>query len=64
MASREATLENVRSILSDHSHPMFMAALKWATEQGYGKPKESIEHSGTITHAAQCWRFGDKEVVF
>jgi hypothetical protein len=45
LASREETLAAVEEILDDKSHPMFMSALKWATEHGYGKAKESLEVS-------------------
>lgn len=30
-------------------HPAYLGALKWATEHGYGKPKESVEHTGKVT---------------
>lgn len=46
LASRNRTVNVVAKILSDEEHPMFMAALKWATEHGYGKAMQPIEHSG------------------
>jgi hypothetical protein len=48
LASRGQTVKAVRSILKDDKHPAFMGALKWATENGYGKAKETIEHGGGI----------------
>lgn len=50
LASGEATAKRVMKILGDENHPQFMAALKWATEQGYGKATQSVEHSGKIHH--------------
>lgn len=29
---------------------LYIGALKWASEHGYGKPKEHIEHTGEIKH--------------
>lgn len=34
-----------------HEHPAFLGALKWATEHGYGKPKETKEINATIQHS-------------
>lgn len=64
LASGEKTVVSVRAILEDETHPQFVAALKWATEHGYGKPKESIEHSGEVTMKHQVWKLGDREVAF
>ena len=64
LASGEITVEQVEAILKDKGHPQFMAALKWATEHGYGKPTEHVEHSGTVTHKHQVWKFGKNEVAF
>jgi hypothetical protein len=50
LASRENTMQAVTAILNDPTHTQFMAALKWATEQGYGKPSQPVEHSGRIQH--------------
>lgn len=30
-------------VLQDANHPAYLGALKWATEHGYGKPKETID---------------------
>lgn len=32
-----------RRVLKNPNHPAWLGALKWATEHGYGKPKESID---------------------
>lgn len=42
LASGEKTQENVRAILEDRDHPQFMAALRWASENGYGRPEQPI----------------------
>lgn len=65
LASGDMTVEQVGAILTNRDHPQFMAALKWATENGYGKPKESVELTGKDGGPIQqVWRFGDREVVF
>lgn len=43
LASGEKTIANVREILANPDHAQFLPALRWATEHGYGKPKESHE---------------------
>lgn len=64
LASGETTVQQVEAILKDNQHPAFLGAVKWATEHGYGKPTEHVEHSGTVNHKHQVWKFGDKEVAF
>jgi hypothetical protein len=65
LVTREQTLAAVDEILRDKSHPLFMSALNWATNHGYGKAKESLEVSGRggapLDHV---WRFGDIEIPF
>lgn len=34
--------ELLPTILRDTNHPAYMSALKWASEHGYGKPKETM----------------------
>jgi hypothetical protein len=46
LASGDATVEQVKTILENATHPAFVSALKWATEHGYGKAKDSLEISG------------------
>lgn len=53
----------VEQILADKSHPAFNGALKWASEHGYGRPKESLEVTGKL-EVNQLWTFGDKPVKF
>lgn len=50
MASRQETLIAVTRILADSAHPHFMSALKWASENGYGKPAQPLtgEHGGAV----------------
>lgn len=52
LASRAKTFEVAERILDNPEvYPsLYTGALKWATEQGYGKPKEHIEHTGEIKH--------------
>lgn len=48
LASRDATVKRVASILRDATHPQFMPALKWATENGYGKPDQNLALQGKL----------------
>lgn len=62
LASCDATLDEVETILKDADHQHFMAALKWATEQGFGKPTQPVEHSadaGFAALVAQAYRGGE-----
>lgn len=65
LATRDATIEAVKGILENPAHPAYLGALKWATENGYGKPKESVEVStkdgGPL---AQVWLVAGKEIRF
>jgi len=58
--------DGVKIALADNKHPAFLGALKWATEHGYGKPKETLEHTGKDGGAitVQVWQFGNKKVQF
>lgn len=49
LASRTKTVKSVLAILKNPDHVQFVAALRWATEHGYGKPVQPLEHSGSIT---------------
>jgi hypothetical protein len=50
MASREEVLEHVANVLLvGPEHPYFDKALDYATQYGYGKPKQEIEHGGKVT---------------
>ena len=42
MATRAETVASVEGILTDANHPHFMAALKWASENGYGRPTQTM----------------------
>jgi hypothetical protein len=46
LASGEMTVQSLQTILADPKHAQFVAALRYLTEQGYGKPVESVEVSG------------------
>ncbi len=59
-SAEEAAIE----ALADSKHPAFASALKWATEHGYGKPRESIELTGKDGGPIQVWQFGEKKVSF
>jgi len=45
LASKQDVMESVSLILSDPDHPLFLGALKWASEHGYGKPNQPLEHN-------------------
>jgi hypothetical protein len=52
----------VEEILHDKSHPTFMSGLKWATEHGFGKAKESLEVSSPPRE--HVWMIGGRELRF
>src|SRR2546423_1548009 len=43
LASGEKTVESIRKILDDKDHSQFMAAVRWASEHGYGKPSQPLD---------------------
>lgn len=50
MASRDEVLDHVESVLlKGPTDPFFDRALQYVTDHGYGKPKQELEHSGTVT---------------
>jgi hypothetical protein len=50
MASRDEVLEHVNAVLMQGpDHPYFDRALQYATDHGYGRPKQDIGLSGTLT---------------
>lgn len=49
MVSRDDRLKHVETVLENPEHPQWMAAWKWATEHGYGKPVQPVEQSGNIS---------------
>lgn len=50
MASSEKVLAHVLTVLEQGpEHPYFDRALQYATDHGYGKPKQEIEHGGKVT---------------
>lgn len=67
LASAESVRMNVLKILaSPDIYPnLYVGALKWATEHGYGKPTETMKidapEGATLT---QVWTFGSKTVGF
>lgn len=52
LASSSEVYARVKDILQQPLlYPsLYIGALKWASEHGYGKPKEHIEHTGEIKH--------------
>lgn len=50
LASREETVAAAERILRDPDHPAYLGALKWATENGYGKPHQTIETENKHLH--------------
>lgn len=43
LASGEKTIASVRKILEDSTHTQLVAALRWASEHGYGKPNQPVD---------------------
>lgn len=66
LVSSDTVLRAVREILADPDHPAFMSALRWASENGYGKPAQSVElrGSGESPVSVQVWQFGDRKIEF
>lgn len=52
LATAENTIKAVRAILKDKKHAQFIPALRWASEHGYGKPTQPLEHGVTDSLAA------------
>lgn len=52
LASSSEVYARVKDILQQPLlYPtLYIGALKWASENGYGRPKETIEHQGSIQH--------------
>ena len=42
LVRREEVLKAVSKILKNSDHPLFMQALNWATNHGYGKPEQTV----------------------
>lgn len=57
---------HLEAVLSDPDHPQWLAALKFATEYGYGKPPQSVAISAEVPRevTTNVWRFGDRLVTF
>jgi hypothetical protein len=51
LASRAETIEAVSGILQNPDHPAYLGALKWATENGYGKPHQTVSSENLHRHA-------------
>ncbi len=50
MASRDEVLNHVSEVLlAGPDHPYFDRALQYATDHGYGRPTQPVEHSGKVT---------------
>lgn len=49
LVSSDVSIQSLEEILKDANHKHHMAARHYATDHGYGKPKETIEHSGSLT---------------
>ena len=67
LASSESVRSNVLKILaSPADYPgLYVGALKWATEHGYGKPTETMKIDAPEgTTMTQVWTFGKRQVAF
>lgn len=52
LATGEKTVAQIRLILKNKKDPQFMAALRWASEHGYGKPAQPVDLGVTDSLAA------------
>jgi hypothetical protein len=52
LASRDKQFAVAKTILDNPAEypSLWLGALKWATEHGYGRPTATIEHQGTMRH--------------
>ena len=66
LISRKETFVIAKMILDDPKEfpTLYIGALKWATEHGYGKPKESVELTGKDGGPIQVWKWGKREITF
>lgn len=66
LASSADVARNVEKILaSPERYPtLYIGALKWASEHGYGKPTEHVEVTGKDGGPVQVWKIGKKEIRF
>lgn len=65
LVSSQAVLDAARSVLSNPDHPAWTGALKWATENGYGKAPQPITGpDGGPVQIQQVWKFGSREIKF
>lgn len=66
LASSAERFALAKQVLDDpDTYPsLWLGALKWATEHGYGKPKESVEVTGKDGGPIQIWKIGKKEIRF
>lgn len=65
LASSEDVYATVEMILANpfKFEALYIGALKWATEHGYGRANETIENNTTVT-VKQEWVWGEKKVSF
>lgn len=66
LASSDEVRQNVEKILKNpEEYPkLYVGALKWASENGYGKPTEHVEVTGKDGGPVQVWTFGKRKVAF
>lgn len=65
LASGDKTIDSVRAILDNPAHPQFVAALRYVTEHGYGKPEQPIvgDPAKPIEHVHRVLRWGAVEIA-
>ena len=56
LASSDLVWSSVQLILLNPNHPSFVGALKWASENGYGKPAQKIDLKGDIRSPGKLTR--------
>lgn len=50
LATSDEVLRAAKAVLKNAKHPAWFGAWKFVGEQRFGRAKQSVEHSGTVTH--------------
>lgn len=54
--------EQVEAILHDAKHPAFATMWTRVAERAHGKPREHVEHTGTVRHEHRVMKWGNVEI--
>lgn len=63
LVSSDEVFELLRGVIVNPEHPAWLGAFKFAAEQGYGRAKESVEHSGEFAQKVVIMSPEDYEKV-